>query len=249
METNDQQWQPAIQGRLIQPNEVQVWRAFLDLNELPEENLLGALSADELSRASRFRFEKDQRRFIAARGMLRQILGVYLQKPPHILQFQYNTNGKPLLANASGDDTLQFNLSHSDHMVLYAFALNRNIGIDLERIRGGIEIEQIASKFFTEIELSSIEQVPKTKRNELFFQYWTRKEALIKATGVGLSFSLETFDVSRINGSILSPILLPSDEGGRPRWYAQDLLPNPGYTAAIVVEGGDCSFSYWDYYG
>lgn len=249
METSESQWQPSISGRLIPPNEVQVWRTFLDLGKAPKESLLGTLSADELSRASRFRFEKDQRRFIRARGILRQILGAYLQKPPHALRFQYSNNGKPILASASGDDSLQFNLSHSDDMVLYAFTRNRNIGIDLERIQADVDIEQIASRFFAEAELNSIEQEPESKRNELFFQYWTRKEALIKATGEGLSFPIETFDVSGVDGRILSPILLPSDNGARPRWYVQDLLPGPGYTAAIVVEGGDCGFSYWEYSG
>ncbi len=249
METNDQQWQRSIPGGLIHPNEVQVWRAFLDLNKAPKESLLGTLSADELSRASRFRFEKDERRFIGARGILRQILGAYLQKPPQTLQFQYSSNGKPILASTSGDDSLQFNLSHSDDVVLYAFTRNRNIGIDLERIQADVEIEQIANKFFAEAELKAIEKVPESKRNELFFQYWTRKEALIKATGEGLSFPIETLDVSRVDGRVLSPILLPSDNGERSRWYVQDLLPGPGYTAAIVVEGGGCGFSCWEYCG
>jgi 4'-phosphopantetheinyl transferase len=249
MEKNDQPWQPAIPGRLIHPNEVHVWRASLDLSKPPQENLLGSLSADELSRASRFHFEKDQRRFIGARGILRQILGAYLKKPPHSLQFHYNTNGKPILANAPGEDSLQFNLSHSDNMVLYAITRNRNIGIDLERIREDIEIMQIASRFFSSSEIASIEQTPESNRNELFFQYWTRKEALIKATGEGLSFPIETLDVFGVNGSILSPIPMPSDNGERPQWYVQDLLPGPGYTAAIVVEGGDCGFSCWEYSG
>lgn len=244
MEKNDQPWQPTTPGRLIHPNEVHVWRAPLDLSKPPPENLLGTLSADELSRASRFRFEKDQRRFIGARGILRQILGAYLQKPPHSLQFHYSNNGKPVLAT---NDTLQFNLSHSDNMVLYAITHNRNIGIDLERIREDIEIEQIASRFFSEAEIVSMQQLTESKRNELFFQYWTRKEALIKATGVGLLFPIETFDVSGVNGSKLSPIPLPNDHGEKPQWYGQDLLPGPGYTAAIVVEGGDCGFSYWEY--
>lgn len=244
MEKNDQPWQPATPGKLIHPKEVHVWRASLDLSKPPQQNLLGTLSADELSRASRFRFEKDQRRFIEVRGMLRQILGAYLQKPPHALQFHYSNNGKPVLAT---NDTLQFNLSHSDNMALYAFTYNRNIGIDLERIRQDIAIEEIANRFFSEAEIVSMRQLTESKRNELFFQYWTRKEALIKATGVGLSFPIETFDVSRVNGSILSPIPLPSDHEEKPQWYGQDLLPGPGYTAAIVVEGGDCGFSYWEY--
>lgn len=245
MKKNDQPWQPATPGRLIHPNEVHIWRASLDLSKLLPENLLGTLSADELSRASRFRFEKDQRRFIGARGILRQILGAYLQKPPHSLQFLYGTNGKPTMA--CSEDPLQFNISHSDNMVLYAITHNRNIGIDLERIQEDVDIEEIANRFFSEAEIVSMQQLTESKRNELFFQYWTRKEALIKATGVGLSFPIETFDVSGVNGSILSPIPLPGDHGEKPQWYGQDLLPGPGYTAAIVVEGGDCGFSYLEY--
>lgn len=244
MENNEQPWQPAIPGSLIDPNEVHVWRAFLDLNKAPKEHLLGTLSADELSKASRFRFEKDQRRFIEVRGILRQILGAYLQKKPHTLQFNYGNNGKPFLAN---NDTLQFNLSHSGNMALYAFAYNRNIGIDLEWIQQDIAIEEVANRFFSEPEIVSMQQLAEPKRNELFFQYWTRKEALIKATGVGLSFPVETLDVSGVNGSTLAPILLPGDEGKVPKWYVQDLLPGKTYAAAIVIEGGDCDFSCWEY--
>lgn len=243
MENNDQPWQPAIPGNLIQANEIQVWRTIFDLSKAPKETLLGTLSADELSRASRFRFEKDQRRFIEVRGILRQILAAYLQKPPHALQFHYNNNGKPVLAN---NDTLQFNLSHSGNMALYAFTYNRNIGIDLEWIQQDIAIEEVASRFFSEPEIVSMQQLAEPKRNELFFQYWTRKEALIKATGTGLSFPVDTFDVSSVSGNILSPIILQTDDE-LPRWYVQDLWPGKEYKAAIVVEGGDCCFSYWEY--
>ena len=247
MYTDKLQWSRAISKELISSNEVHVWRVLLDLTNCQRESLLGILSADEVERAGRFHFERDQKRFIMARGILRQLLGQYLGKSPNALQFEYTANGKPVVATNADYDNLCFNLSHSGEYAVYAFSRGCNIGIDIEFIRNDIAIEQIAQHYFAPNEISSLKQINENKRSELFFQYWTRKEAFLKATGTGISFSMESFDVSLISGNAWSPITLPGDKGKSLNWHVQDLFPGSGYAAAIVVEGADRDLSCWDY--
>ncbi|MEO8416229.1 MAG: 4'-phosphopantetheinyl transferase superfamily protein [Ginsengibacter sp.] len=247
MNKYEPQWRPAIPGELIYPNQVHVWRTYLDLTKLQRERLLGILSTDEVERAGRFHFERHKERFIAARGILRLILGSYLGKNPHKLRFGYTNKGKPVLAINADYDALSFNLSHSDTYALYAVTKHRNIGIDIEHIRDDVAIGQIAQKFFSQGEIRSLEQIHKNKLHQLFFQYWTRKEALLKAIGEGISSPMELVDVSQISGAIILPGTLPGDEKGTRRWYVQDLFPGHNYAAAIAVEEVQCDLSYMHY--
>lgn len=241
------QWRPASPGELIYPNQVDVWSAYLDLSKMQLDSLQEILSADELERARRFHFEKDQNRFITARAILRKILGKYLGKNPCDLRFEYTAKGKPILASPYDSATISFNLSHSNAFALYAITLNRNIGVDIEYMTENIAIWEIARRFFSPAEISSLERIHKDKVHELFFQYWTRKEAFLKARGEGISFSMEKIDVSSINGTILSPITLAGDETETTRWYVQDLFPGCGYAAAIAVEGAGCNLAFSHY--
>jgi len=247
MNTDKLQWRRAIPGGLIHSNEVHVWRTSLDLTTVQSESLIGILSPDELSRAGRFRFEKDQKRFVAARGILRMILGRYMGKKPIELRFEYTSYGKPILATNSGYDTIRFNLSHSGVIALYAISRGRNIGIDIERVQDDFAVEQVAGRFFSQGEICSLNNVDKKNRSETFFQYWTRKEAFIKAKGEGISFPMENCDVSLLSGKILSPIILLGENIESSCWYGQDLFPCPGYASAFSVEGCDLDLSYWHY--
>ncbi|RDV15366.1 4'-phosphopantetheinyl transferase [Pontibacter diazotrophicus] len=246
MAANKQQWQQVLPGALAHAEEVHVWCASLDLSAHQRENLLHTLSADEVARAGRFFFRKDQDRFIAARGILRNILGHYLGEAPRSIRFAYSPHGKPVLEANSGGDSLCFNLSHSDRFALYAVALNRNMGVDIEHIRYDVAVEQITRRFFSPGEASLLGGIPEKERYEVFFQYWTRKESVLKAKGEGLSFPMEQCDVSCIHGE-LSAVTLPGKNGEASCWYVQDLFPGKGYAAAIAVEGGDCKLSCFLY--
>ena len=157
----ESQWHQATSGELIYSNQVHVWRACLDLTEPQMESISAILSTDEVERAGRFRFERDKKRFMAARGILRQILAGYLKRTPHQLRFEYTSFGKPVLAKNSDSDNICFNLSHTDVLALYAFTLHRNVGIDIERIRNDVAVYQIAQKFFSRGEVSSLESANK----------------------------------------------------------------------------------------
>jgi 4'-phosphopantetheinyl transferase len=242
-------WPLASPEALMGSNEVHVWRACFDVSVPQCENLLAILSADEIERAMRFHFEKDKIRFIAARGILRQILGRYLNISPEKFYFGYTSYGKPFVENSEGYDPMFFNLSHAGDFALFAFSHSGNIGIDIEKIRNDVAVMQIAGRFFSEQEIRSLEAVDGSRQIELFFQYWARKEAFIKAIGEGVSFPLEKCDVSSVAGSGLFPVTLLNNPTENARWHVQDLFPKNGYTAAIVVEEKDCEFSYWDYSG
>lgn len=247
MSTDELQWRRAVPGKFTQSNEVHVWRVFLDVSTVEVDSLLRFLSVDEVTRAERFHFERDQKRFIVARGILRTLLGSYLKKPPGKICFEYNSHGKPMLVHTPGDDSICFNLSHSGACALYAITLRKNIGIDIESIRENVSVEQVAQQFFSKNEISSLEKIDISKRPGLFFQYWTRKEAFLKARGEGISFPMERCDVSLINGSVLAPVTVQDNDSEISSLYVQDLLPGNGYAAAIAIEGGDWNISCLHY--
>jgi 4'-phosphopantetheinyl transferase len=241
------QWPRAIPGEQILSNDVHVWRAFLDLNVLQKESLVRNLSTDEVAKANRFHFERDRERFIVARGILRHILGCYLGEKPAELRFEYTPYGKPFFAVEAGYDSLSFNLSHSGEFALYAITRNRDVGIDIELVRDDIDIELIARRFFSQCELNSLEKISKEMQTVRFFQYWTRKEAFLKAMGKGVSFPMDHCDVSLMTGKTLSLIRLLDEKPETSCWYGMDLFPGRGYIAAIMAEGNDWDLSCREY--
>lgn len=246
MNKNHQLWQRGTPDAKIEAKQIHVWRAPLDLSELQTENLLKILSVDEIERAQRFHFKKDYKRFISGRGMLRQILALYLRTEAQDIEFAYNSYGKPLIKADSDGDAFSFNLSHSGGLMLFAITQGREIGIDIEHIRSDIEVLQIAQRFFTPDEIRSLKQFHGNLQIERFYQYWTRKEAFLKAIGMGVNFPLEQVDASLQNGKIWSPVQI-TDHRKNPGWHSKDIFPDQDYMAAIVVEGDDCTLLYREF--
>ena len=211
---------------------VHVW--FVDLSdELAVNQCVNLLSEDEKERAAKFRFEKDRLYFIIARGVLRQILGLYLSEKPDTIQFEYGEYGKPFLPK----NTLQFNLSHVGEIALIALTKKDIIGIDVEVINRKIEIENIAKHFFAKGEIDCLMSLPKAQRHEAFFNCWTRKEAFIKATGDGLSFPLDQFEVSLKPNEKAELLATYFNEKEHEKWSLFDLKMKEGYKAALAVKG------------
>jgi 4'-phosphopantetheinyl transferase len=226
-------------------DQVHVWRATLDLSPLQIDSFRRTLASDEQARAERFYFHRDRERFIAARGVLRAILGRYLNKAPASLSFCYSSHGKPALVSESGGDALRFNISHSHGVALYAVTRGREVGIDLELVRSGLEIEEIAERFFSRLEIATLRALPTDLRRRAFFLCWTRKEAYIKARGEGLSLPLDQFDVSLIPGEPATLMSTRPDSGEALRWSLHELALDPGYAAALAVEGHGRSVAFW----
>jgi 4'-phosphopantetheinyl transferase len=197
--------------------------------------LRGTLAPDELTRAARFRFGADRLHYVVARGWLRAVLGSYLGMEPAELRFAYGPSGKPRLSVATGGAWLRFNLSHSDGRALCAVATGREVGIDLERIRGDRDHDAMAEHLFSPREVSELTALPAEKQAEAFHKVWTRKEAFAKATGDGLSLPLNRFDLSSAAGE--PSVVFP--ERDAPPWSIHALDAWPGYAAALAVQGQD----------
>jgi 4'-phosphopantetheinyl transferase len=215
-------------------DEIHVWYASLNK---PASGFHGLLSADERDQAGRFHFKKDRDRYIVRHGILRIILGHYLNVAPGLIRFKYGKNSKPALADGPGRGKLYFNLSHSRGMVLYAFTSEREIGVDIEYIRNIPDMEQIVERFFSAREKTVFRALSKSRKREAFFNCWTRKEALIKATGEGLSYPLDGFVVSMVPDEPARLISIDGNTGLAARWSIRDLKPAAGYAAAIAVPG------------
>jgi 4'-phosphopantetheinyl transferase len=230
-------------------DEVHVWRASLDEPASQIDSFLHTLAADERARAERFYFQRDRERFITAHGVLRAILGLYLNRAPECLAFRYGSHGKPALAWEHAGDTLRFNMSHSNGVSLYAITRGREIGVDLELIRCDLEVEQIAERFFSHLETVTLRALPTNVQKYAFFLGWTRKEAYIKARGQGLSLPLDQFDVSLIPGEPAALLSTQPDSAEALRWSLKELSLASGYAAALAVEGRGWSLSCWQWPG
>jgi 4'-phosphopantetheinyl transferase len=240
-------WRAPPETSTIDPNEVHVWRAALDQTPLQIQDFHHRLAADEQDRAARLCFEKDREHFIAARGVLRDILGRYLNRAPESLSFRYGSHGKPALAGDSDEAAIRFNVSHSQGLALYAVTQGREVGIDLEHVRSELAVAEIAERFFSPREIATLRTLPALEQRPAFFRCWTRKEAYIKARGEGLSTPLSEFDVSLAPGEPAELLGTRQDPSEALRWSLQDLDAAPGFAAALAVEGrgGRLSCCQW----
>lgn len=218
--------------RLTIGNEIHVWQARLDREADALRQLEATLSSDEIARARRFHFERDRNHYIVGRGILRELLGKYLGQDPAALEFSYGEHGKPQLAGANASSGLSFNLSHSGGLAVYAFAKERNLGIDVEQIRPDFVSEDIARRYFSAHEVNDLLSLPVADRTEAFFRCWTRKEAYIKARGAGLQIPLDSFSVSFLPGQ---PAQFLS--GVDSSWQLVELDAGEGYAAALAYDG------------
>lgn len=234
-------WASPPKMLLLSEAEAHVWRATLDLPQPKIETFELTLSDDELARAQRFRFAKDRTHFIAARGLLRAILGRYLAREPQSLTFTYNDYGKPSL----DQENFSFNLTHAQGIALYAITRHRAIGVDLEYIQREMEWESIAEHFFSPYEVNMLKAVSPDIRPIAFFNCWTRKEAYIKARGMGLSLALDSFDVSLTPGEPAELLGIREEGQDAANWSLYDLHPSSDYIAALAVEGCISSLKCW----
>jgi 4'-phosphopantetheinyl transferase len=225
-------------------DEVHVWRAPLTWPDAVAHRLEQCLSADERDKMQRFRFAKDRRRYLIGRGLLRSLLGRYLDLAPQDLRFETAAAGKPHLT--SSQRRLQFNVAHSGEYVLIAVADGRAVGIDVEEVRDDFDVGQLAAHFFSPSEQRDLETLTGRAKLEAFFECWTRKEAYVKARGEGLSLPLDQFDVSLRPGEPVRLIATRPDPTEATRWHLSGLEVGDGYKAALVVEGQGGRLRFWN---
>lgn len=235
-------WAPSPYNLELSEREIHVWRAHLNCEATVLSQLEATLDADEKARADRFYFERDRNAFVATRGILRQLLGRYLNHSPAQLQFSYGPQGKPSLQSSQSERPIQFNVSHSHGLALLAFAVGCPLGVDVELVRSDFATDDIARRFFSPVEVKEWHALPDSLRVEGFFLCWTRKEAYVKAKGQGLQIPLESFHVSLTPDQ---PERLQTEDGLQ--WSLHSLRFESGYVGALVAKYSGWRLRYWDW--
>jgi len=216
-------WRPAQSAPGLGEHEIHLWCAAVGDFRSDLRRLELTLSRDERLRAAQFRSVTDREAFIVRRGILRRLLGQYLDREATAIAFAYGRFGKPAVAAAPNDRRLYFNLSRSGPLVLYAVSRAGPVGVDVERLRPMPDFPQIVSQFFSPLEASRVLTQPPDRQMDAFFAAWTRTEALTKATGDGIGrgssrMSADCEDESRLND----------------RWHFEELRPAAGYVSTLA---------------
>ena len=238
-------WLNSPDNLILSEDEAHIWRADLDLDECFQGSFLKLLSPDEKKRARKFRFAKDSRNFIAARGILRLLIGKYLETNPAEITFQYSEFGKPGIAN---NDSLRFNISHSQNIALFAFTKFFNIGIDVEFVNPNIEVKEIAARFFSTNEVKNLLALPEAQQTLGFFHCWTRKEAFIKAVGEGLSFPLDQFEVSLEPDKPAKLLATDWEPNAVSEWSIYSMSPGANFVGCVAIGGLIKEIKFWNWH-
>lgn len=208
------------------------------------------LSADEVVRADRFKFEEPRLRFIASRAVLRLVLARSCSVATSDIAFQYGNFGKPTVRlPMDSSSPVEFNVSHSGDVALIALTTSRQLGVDVEEHDPKVRILKLARRFFSSDEASQLEGLPTSEQLAGFYKCWTSKEAYLKATGFGLSFSLGRFTVNldpREQPGLLAVTDLPEESR---RWQVITLPMGLRYSATLFVERLDIQTEqrFWNF--
>lgn len=218
-------WQTAKNCQFYIQNNADIWQLSVNENLNQLDKLLTVLNTDEQTRASRYLRKQDHDRFIISRGTLRHILSKYLKTPPVDIQFKLTQNNKPVIDHPSTQ--LHFNLSDSEDRILIAIA-NSPVGIDVELIKPKFEYEEILNYNFSDAEGAYIKEADSLKR---FFILWTCKEAILKATGIGLTDDLKLIPsldgIYETDGNLLST---------NTNWQLNSFMIDENYISTIATD-------------
>ncbi len=191
------------------------------------------LSTAERESCHRFYHDVHRRAYALSHGVLRLLLARYLGAPAREIALRYGHAGKPALDHPGA--ALEFNMSHSGDLAVYAFAIGCPVGVDVEQVRPMPDLESVAAHFFAGEECADLLALSPADRTEAFFRCWTRKEAYIKATGEGISAALKSFRVSLRADEPAA--LRHTAQGSDHAWQIEHLEPAPGYLGAVAYEG------------
>lgn len=223
-------------------NQIHIWKIDTNQANVNLDTLYNnILSSNERERVDRLRSENDKKRFIISRGQLRKSLSSYLKVSPSNITFSYNKYGKPSIRSEHNLENIKFNVSHSKNLVVYAITQNREVGIDLEYIRGVSHADKIVRRYFGEEESEFYYSQPENEKELAFFTLWTRKEAYSKARGMGIGLPGKKFDLN-LTGSIQSNSRKNIDSD----WSLIDIEINSDYFAALAAEGKDLEICHYN---
>lgn len=217
---------------LLPPNTLHLYYGLTTDFNLDE--LLPILSEDELQRVEKIKKEEDKQLYISCRAFLRKILARYLEMKPQDIEFEYGKHGKPSL---KGIADIQFSLSHTRELFLLGFARESAVGVDVEYMEREIDIEKLSSYVFSNKELDKFIIADKKLQQELFMNAWTRKEAILKAKGSGLTFPMKEVEVSFLKEEKTQVLSTPWGKNEEKEWFLDSFDLPGGYRAAVAVNG------------
>lgn len=229
--------------RYLPDGQVDLWRVGLGISDSPLRKLRGLLSEDETRRAERFRLPALRRRFVAGRGAVRAILAEYLSVEPKQLVFTHGSHGKPSLADPLCN--IQFNVSHSNDLMVAAICREWPIGVDIEKEDPRFHAVDIAARYFCERERDEIARRGGQAGLRAFFQLWTAKEAVLKAASVGLTLELSKLEIGLTPLRILA--LEDSAKIHGANWHLKAFSPAEGYSGALAVAAEPTRLEYRDF--
>ncbi len=231
----------------IDSGQVHLWLAYLneitDPRALAEYRLL--LSEEEQRRQIRFHFERDRHRYLVTRAMQRTVLSRYVDIAPSAWRFTVNDYGRPsIAAEHSGARGIEFNLSHTDGLVVMGVTRDRSIGVDVENVRTREADIEIADRYFAPEEVLALHVLPDEKQKQRFFEYWTLKESYIKARGLGLSIPLVRFAFHLEDPGQIRLTIDPGLQDYAERWWFWQLRVDHDHLTALCAEGGGSQRPY-----
>jgi 4'-phosphopantetheinyl transferase len=227
-------------------NEIHVWATTLAVEPAILEKLTATLTPDEKERANRFKFEHLRNRYIAGRGALRENLARYVGEDAAALRFEYLENGKPVLTREFASAGIHFNLAHTGDLALVAITRIGLVGVDVESVRTIKNADELVARFFSKREDELFQKVPAEQKPVAFFNLWTRKEALLKATGEGITRSLNLVEVSFLPGEPARLLAISGDAKAAEAWQLKELSPAKEFAGAVAVQAGTSNIQLGD---
>lgn len=232
---NDRRADPEMLS--ITSTDAHIWLAFYD--GIDDERLLASyravLTDAERAQEQRFHFARDRRRYLVTRALVRTVLSRYVPIAPADWTFSTNAYGCPAIANAQAGD-LSFNLSHTHSLIVLAVTRGRAVGVDVENVRAREVSIGIADRFFAPQEVAALNTVPPQDQQDRFFEYWTFKEAYIKARGMGLSLPLDKFSFHYAGDRDVALAIDPALGDDAARWHFWQFRPTADYLVALCAE-------------
>ena len=229
---------------ILNEGQIDVWTIPVLSKVYTKDYISSLLSDAEQERYQRFHFDKDKNLFLSTHIAVRRIIANYIKQAPAAIEFGYHSKNKPFLKE---DPSFEFNLSHSHKLAILGITKTAQLGVDIEYIHREVEYMELAERFFSKQEAMKLKSLEQDDLSKAFFNCWTRKEAFIKATGDGLSFPLDLFEVSLLPWEEPALLATPFDPAEKAHWDLAAFSPREDYLAAIAMRGKMKQINYFTY--
>jgi len=216
--------------------EIHLWSSLLDQPDDIINYFWTILSNEEKDRIDKFKFKSLRERHTVSKGLLKSFIANYLNIETEEINFVQNEYGKPSLQPELNEVNLQFNVSHSEQLGMFAFTTGKELGIDVELIQEIPNLNQIVDICFSEFEKDWFYKSDPNQQKELFYKVWTGKEAFIKAIGTGLSFPLNEIEFIINTNKTIELQRVHGDQSYWGKWNIYTFNPLPNFISSLVME-------------